>query len=47
MSKARTGSIEPFKRADGSTYYRARVRLSDASQTSSLLSPDDYDKLTQ
>lgn len=27
-----TGSVEPFKRADGSTYYRARIRLADDSR---------------
>jgi len=26
MPPPRTGSVEPFKRADGTTYYRARVR---------------------
>jgi STAS-like domain of unknown function (DUF4325) len=29
MPTPRTGSVEPFKRADGSTYYRARIRHVD------------------
>jgi integrase len=29
MPPPRTGSVEPFKRADGSTYYRARIRHLD------------------
>jgi integrase len=29
MSKPRTGCVEPFRRADGSTYYRARIRHLD------------------
>ncbi len=32
MPPPRTGSVEPFKRADGSTYYRARIRLADDSR---------------
>ena len=28
----RTGCVEPFKRADGTTYYRARIRLADDSR---------------
>lgn len=28
----RTGSVEPFKRADGKTYFRARIRLADGSR---------------
>jgi integrase len=31
-TRARTGTIEPFKRADGSVYYRARVRLADGTR---------------
>jgi integrase len=30
--RPRTGSVEPFKRADGATYYRARVHLADGSR---------------
>jgi hypothetical protein len=29
MPPPRTGSVEPFKRADGSAYYRARIRHLD------------------
>jgi len=29
MPPPRTGNVEPFKRADGRTYYRARIRLAD------------------
>ena len=29
---ARTGSVEPLKRANGTTYYRARIRLADDSR---------------
>jgi len=29
---ARTGSVEPVKRADGTTHYRARIRLDDGSR---------------
>ncbi len=32
MSPPRTGYVEPFKRADGRTYYRARIRLADDSR---------------
>lgn len=32
MTRSRTGSVEPFTSADGSTYYRARVRLADGSR---------------
>ena len=32
MPPPRTGSAEPFKRADGSTYFRGRVRLADGSR---------------
>jgi len=32
MVARRTGSVEPLKRADGSTYYRARIRLADGSR---------------
>ncbi|HEX7602680.1 MAG TPA: hypothetical protein VF316_13780, partial [Polyangiaceae bacterium] len=32
MPRARTGSVEPGRRADGSTYYRARIRLGDKSR---------------
>ena len=28
----RTGSVEPLRRADGTTYYRARIRLADGSR---------------
>ena len=28
----RTGNVEPFKRADGTVYYRARIRLADESR---------------
>lgn len=28
----RTGTVEPYKRADGSTYFRARIRLADGSR---------------
>ena len=29
---SRTGSVEPFKRKDGQTYFRARIRLADGSR---------------
>lgn len=29
MPRARTGSVEPFRRADGTIYSRARIRLGD------------------
>ena len=32
MPRPRTGSVEPFRRADGATYYRARIRLDDGSR---------------
>jgi integrase len=32
MAPPRSGYVEPFKRADGKTYYRARVRLADDSR---------------
>jgi hypothetical protein len=32
MPPPRTGCVEPFKRADGTTYYRARIRLADGSR---------------
>jgi integrase len=32
MPPPRTGSVEPFKRADGGVYYRARVRLDDGTR---------------
>jgi len=32
MPRPRTGYVEPFKRADGRTYYRARIRLADGSR---------------
>lgn len=32
MPPPRTGSVEPFKRADGRTYYRARIRLGDGTR---------------
>jgi integrase len=32
MPPPRTGSVEPFKRADGTTYYRARIRLGDGTR---------------
>ena len=32
MPPPRTGSIEKFKRADGSAYFRARIRLADGSR---------------
>jgi integrase len=32
MPPPRTGSVEPFKRADGTVYYRARIRLGDGTR---------------
>jgi integrase len=32
MPPPRTGNVEPLRRADGSTYYRARVRLADGTR---------------
>jgi integrase len=32
MPPPRTGSVEPLKRADGTIYYRARIRLGDGSR---------------
>lgn len=32
MARARTGNVEPFTRADGTIYYRARIRLADGSR---------------
>jgi integrase len=32
VPRARTGSVEPLKRAEGRLYYRARVRLADGSR---------------
>lgn len=32
MSRARTGSIEAFRRKDGKVYYRARIRLADGTR---------------
>src|SRR5258708_7616669 len=32
MPPHRTGSVEPFRRADGRTYYRARIRLGDGTR---------------
>ena len=32
MAVERTGSVEPCKRANGTTYYRARIRLGDGSR---------------
>jgi integrase len=32
MPPPRTGSVEPLKRSDGRTYYRARIRLADGSR---------------
>jgi hypothetical protein len=32
MPPPRTGSVEPLKRADGSTYFRARIRLADGTR---------------
>jgi hypothetical protein len=31
LRQARTGSVDPFKRPDGSVYYRGRIRLGDGS----------------
>ncbi len=32
MPRPRTGSVEPLQRADGRTYYRARIRLGDGTR---------------
>jgi len=32
MPRARTGNVEPFKRTDGSIYYKARIRLADGTR---------------
>ncbi len=32
MPPPRTGTIEPLKRADGTRYFRARIRLADGSR---------------
>lgn len=40
MRKA-TGSVEPYKRADGTTYYRARIRLADGTRERVDI-PDKY-----
>jgi hypothetical protein len=38
MPPPRTGSVEPLKRADGRTYYRARIRLGEPSERALLYS---------
>jgi len=41
MPPARTGSVEPLRHADGSRYFRARIRLADGSRVRVDV-PDNY-----